>query len=101
MAHTVKNLPAVQETRVQFLDQKDPLDMEMATHCSYSCLENSMDRGAWQATVRGAAESDMTERLALMPSRPIHTLTNGGVSSFCGRIAFHCVCGVYICHIYR
>ena len=27
----------------------------------YSCLESSMDRGAWQATVHGAVESDMTE----------------------------------------
>ena len=26
----------------------------------YSCLENSMDRGAWRATVHGAVESDMT-----------------------------------------
>ena len=23
----------------------------------YSCLENSMDKGAWQATVRGVAKS--------------------------------------------
>ena len=31
----------------------------------YSCLENSMDRGAWQATVHGLAkESDMTEHIA-------------------------------------
>ena len=27
----------------------------------YSCLENSMDRGAWRATIYGVAELDMTE----------------------------------------
>ena len=29
----------------------------MATLFQYSCLENPMDRGAWQATVQGVAES--------------------------------------------
>ena len=32
----------------------------------YSCLENSMDRGAWQAIVHGVTELDMTERLSTL-----------------------------------
>ena len=31
----------------------------------YSCLENLMDRGAWQPTVQGVAKSDMTEQLSV------------------------------------
>ena len=34
MAQTVKYTPAVQETRVQSLDQEDPLEKEMASHSS-------------------------------------------------------------------
>ena len=33
-AQLVKNLPALQETQVQFLGQEDPLEKEMATHSS-------------------------------------------------------------------
>ena len=34
VAHLVKNLPAVQETRVRSLGWEDPLEKEMATHSS-------------------------------------------------------------------
>ena len=34
MAQTVKNLPAMQETRVQSLSREDPLEKGMATHSS-------------------------------------------------------------------
>ena len=34
MAQTVKNLPAMQETRVRSLSQEDPLEKRMATHSS-------------------------------------------------------------------
>ena len=30
----------------------------------YSCLGNLMDSGAWQATVHGVAESEITEQLS-------------------------------------
>ena len=34
VAQTVKNLPAVQETKVRSLGQEDPLEKGMATHSS-------------------------------------------------------------------
>ena len=55
----VKNLPSMWETWVQSLGWEDPMEKELDTQ--YSCLENSMERGAWQATVHGVTESDMTE----------------------------------------
>ena len=47
VAQSVKNFPSVQETPVQSLGGKDPLEKEMATHSSILGLENLMDRGAW------------------------------------------------------
>ena len=48
----VKNLPAMQETRVRSLDWEDPLEKGMATHFSILVWRIPMDRGAWQATVQ-------------------------------------------------
>ena len=39
MAQTVKNLPAVKETRVQSLGQEDPLEKGMATHSNILAWE--------------------------------------------------------------
>ena len=63
VAQTVKNLPAMQETCVQSLGREDPLEKRTANPLQYSGLENSMERGAWWATVHGVARGDMTERL--------------------------------------
>ena len=57
----VKNLPALQETRVQSLGLEDSLEEEMATHSSILAWKNSTDRGAWSAIVHGAAKSDTNE----------------------------------------
>jgi len=34
VAQTVKNMPVIQETQVQFLGQEDPLEKGMVTHSS-------------------------------------------------------------------
>ena len=52
----VENLPAVQETQVQFLSEEHPLRRD-GNPLQCSCLENFMDRGAWQATAHGVTES--------------------------------------------
>ena len=47
MVQRVKNLPAVQETQVLSLSWEDPLEEGNGYLLQYSCLENSMNRGAW------------------------------------------------------
>ena len=55
----------MQETRVPSLGREDPLEKELATHSSILAWENSMDKGALQATVQLVTqELDSTERLS-------------------------------------
>ena len=44
----------------------------MATHSSIPAWRIPVDRGAWQATVHGVTESDMTEQLSLYCMTHIH-----------------------------
>ena len=53
----VNNLPAVQETGVQSLAGEAPIAEGNGNPLQYSCLENSMDREAWQATIHGVTKS--------------------------------------------
>ena len=61
LAQTVKRLPTTWETWVQSLGWEDPLEEGMATHSSVLAWRIPIDRRAWQATVHGVTESDMTE----------------------------------------
>ena len=66
VAQMVKNLPTMWEAQVWFPGQEDPPGEGNNNPFRYSYLENSMDRGAWQATSPlGCKKLDMAERLTL------------------------------------
>ena len=55
----VKNLPAMQETRVQFLGGEDPLEKEMATHSSILAWRIPWTKEPGGLHSAGLQESDM------------------------------------------
>ena len=59
----IKNLPAnAGDARDGgLISGSRPSGVENGNPLQYSCLENSMERGAWRVTVQGVAELDMTE----------------------------------------
>ena len=57
VAQMAKNLPLIQETRVQSLGWRRSPGGKNGNPLQYSCLENSTDREAWQATVYGVTKS--------------------------------------------
>ena len=60
----VKNLPAMWETWVQSLSWVNPLEESKATFSNILAWRIPMDRGGWQGTVHGRAESNTTEQLS-------------------------------------
>ena len=57
VAQTVKRLSTMQETWVQSLGWKDPLEEGMVTHSRNVAWRIPMDRGAWWAIVQGVTRS--------------------------------------------
>ena len=57
MAQTVKRLPAISGDLDSIPEAGRSPGEENGNPLQYSCLENSMDRGAWWTTVHGVAKS--------------------------------------------
>ena len=70
MAQMIKNLPAMQETRVQSLGWEDLLEKGMATRSSILAWRNPMERRTQRATVHGVTKNQtrLSETLSLSPS---------------------------------
>ena len=60
MTQSVKNLPEMQETWVQSLGQKDPLEKKIATHSSIFALEIPWTEEPGKRQSIGLQESNMT-----------------------------------------
>ena len=61
IAQLVKNLPAMQDTLVQFLSQEDPLEEGQATHSSILAW-----RSPWTIQSMGHKELDRTEHIGTL-----------------------------------
>ena len=69
VAQRAKNLPTMQETQemwVRFLGQEDPLEEDMATHCSILAwkIPRTKEPGRLQSRGLQASDTDTTERLS-------------------------------------
>ena len=62
VAQSVESLSAMQETRVQFLGQEDPLEKEMATHSGILAWRIPWTEEPNRLQSMGLQESDMTEQ---------------------------------------
>ena len=68
----VKNLPVIQETRVQFLDQEDPLEEGMVIHSPVFLPERSHgQRSLADYSPQGCKESDITSTFTVFQDNKI------------------------------
>ena len=58
IAHSVKNLPAMQKTQVRFLGQEDPLEEGMATHSGILAWRIPWTEEPGRLQSMGSQESD-------------------------------------------
>ena len=76
----VKNLPAMQDTGIQSLDQEDPLEKGMATHSSILTWKTPWtEESGGLHTVHGVAELDITDWLSLFKEKKVYLLRNSHV----------------------
>ena len=68
MVQTIKNPPANSGDPGSVPGLGRPPGEGNGYPLQYSCLENSIDRGAWLATVHGVTKSDRTEYKHTGPS---------------------------------
>ena len=71
----VKNLPAIQETQVQSLGWKDPLEKGMATHSSILARRIQWTKSLVGYSPWNHKESDTAERLTLSDIANVFTET--------------------------
>ena len=90
VAQTVKNMPAMQETRVQSLGQEDPLEKGMATHSSILTWRIPWTREPGRLQSMGVVELDTTELLI-----HTHTHTHTEISTLSSPSSILCMCIYY------
>ena len=78
MAQMVKNLPAMQKTRVQSLGREDPLEKGMAIHSSILIRRILLTEEPGRLPFMGSQRGDKMERL----TRSLSPLTGYGVKRF-------------------
>ena len=83
IAQSVNNLPAMQETQVQFLGWEDPLETEMATHSSILAWRIPWTEEPGRLQSMGSRESDTLTTNIRTPEyiRQMLTAIEGGTDS--------------------